>query len=157
MLQRKSCTTMTFSIFRVENEASNEIHEQSETSGSEEIEEEEEEEEEVSDVSSEDVEPLKKPSPAASSLKNRENVASEKRKRVCKNNHEVRVTDCQAKKSRNDDDSELSESEEEDLDSELAHLDRSNIITGGGRRTRGKKIDFKSIVNNYGSDSEDDE
>jgi hypothetical protein len=37
------------------------------------------------------------------------------------------------------------------IEDEMAHLDTKNIITG--RRTRGKKIDFKA----FGSDNEEDE
>ncbi|GAA5858293.1 hypothetical protein JCM1840_001133 [Sporobolomyces johnsonii] len=48
------------------------------------------------------------------------------------------------------------EEEDEDVTADLAHLDQSNIIQGG-RRTRGKKIDYSKLDGGDDEDDEDDE
>ncbi|GAA5893286.1 hypothetical protein JCM5296_001660 [Sporobolomyces johnsonii] len=48
------------------------------------------------------------------------------------------------------------EEEDEDVIADLAHLDQSNIIQGG-RRTRGKKIDYSKLDGGDDEDDEDDE
>ena len=42
------------------------------------------------------------------------------------------------------------------IEGDMDHLDQSNIITTG-RRTRGKKIDFKAILEQEGDEDEEDE
>lgn len=51
---------------------------------------------------------------------------------------------------------ENDEEEGEDVSGELAHLDQSNIIEGG-RRTRGKKVDYAALDNGAEEDDEEDE
>ncbi|GAA5887207.1 hypothetical protein JCM6882_002449 [Rhodosporidiobolus microsporus] len=56
-----------------------------------------------------------------------------------------------AKKAKGDDDEE-----DEDVSGELAHLDSSNIIEGG-RRTRGKKVDYSKLENPGDDESDEDD
>jgi len=59
-------------------------------------------------------------------------------------------TDAPAAETKDDDE------EGEDVSGELAHLDQSNIIEGG-RRTRGKKVDYAALDAGDEADEEEDE